>query len=427
MFSDDRDGYDDDSGRATRLVRGICAAAFCIQACTRASPASVEGAISASTGPERRESIKSFTIRGRITAEDGMPIAYAFAGFMSTGRKPVTVIASKDGEFAMHPDPLPGAAFFVGGVHRQSLIFPLVLADTREVKVAIRLAALEWVDSWDNLRIVGSFNDFADDQTAVPLLPRGKGELFAMVPSPDPTLRYQVLGAWKHGHVPVAGTVADGYEHNGPTIGRGPGGIVSVVRTNSRQTPILFSPAALPTSKGPSTFEFATPSTLPSRLARVATDVEVMRIAACGHGPQSPETRARFAARLQSRVLSEPQGLIRDYLFSQYVESGGADKNLAEEILRINALSPIWALGSTRSIRLASSVLGDGGASALHYERQLLASNVDSGIKAAVLFERIVAQNTDPRLAEEAFAELTTLYPESVPAEMARRMRGPRE
>jgi hypothetical protein len=363
-------------------------------------------------------------LSGRITADDDAPISFAFAGFMSTGRQPITVPVSANGEFALELPSTGGGVFIAGAIHRQTLMAPVVFDAGSQHTIAARLAPLEWPGTWDGLRVVGSFNHFADDASAIPLVPRETGEFVADVPSPEPMLKYQITGLWKHARVPVAGTMADQYERGGPMIGRGPGGIVSVVRASGPRTSIVFTPATLPKGTATSSLQLDDASSTPARMARLGVEIEGARLAACGHGAPSPQGRADFTEQLRRLTVRESPGILRQYSLIQYLESGGKDRELATEVMLVGPESPVWTLGSVRAIQLAALVLQDT-ARADSYERRWLESrDVTSGVKAAVWFERMMRSlHRNPKLADEAYRELLTRYADSSFARMARQMR----
>jgi thiol-disulfide isomerase/thioredoxin len=140
---------------------------------------------------------------------------------------------------------------FTGVDHEPETVLLFLGRAGREVRVDVRLAVLPYSDDLSQAAVIGDFNGFRNDDSALPMAPIGGGRFSAQLGAiPASTIGYQLVNVTQpvetinstHPGPPIAGTAADSY------VLHDDGRYASLVKTSAAGTTIVFDPSLLPRS-----------------------------------------------------------------------------------------------------------------------------------------------------------------------------------
>jgi thiol-disulfide isomerase/thioredoxin len=384
----------------------------------------------------------SCVVRGRLLGCDGRPMRSAFVrvykGERGIPRRP----ARPDGAFSVT---LPGPGMyqaFLGGVHHRTLVVSLFVEHPDTLELTVRLAAAEYVDAFDSVRVIGSFNGFAPE-SALAMVRGADGTFVADVPCDRDTLRYELLGV-QAGGLPICGTQADTFivdRSQNLLEGRSNSFLCAIV-AGRRPVRVVFDPARLPRCDAVPAVTFVDSLGRAASMAGVTaalnnwerTRSDAMEtFLAAGGAPDSFRWDAGPAMKdLFARADRERDPLSRGYLLLNTVgfNQWGVDSVRAAIILReVQPDSPLWSLLSWRAVPAFDGVayaakLPEQGRD---YAERVAATQPDSSVGAAFLYRLLsnAEAASDTGRAARYYAKLMSDFPGTEAAITAQRQFSP--
>jgi hypothetical protein len=121
----------------------------------------------------------SCLVRGRILGHDGRPLPKVRILPIAPGAR--STIPDGEGRFVLRVPCGCARRLSVEAVHHQELTIPVIALTGRESELEARLRPLEWVGSFDSVRVIGEFNGYATTP-AIPMNRRRDGTFAATIP-----------------------------------------------------------------------------------------------------------------------------------------------------------------------------------------------------------------------------------------------------
>ena len=188
-------------------------------------------------------------ISGAVVGHDGTPARVAHVAVLGEPDSAPPVPAGADGGYAVTSTQIGLVSLrFTGVDHAPETVLLLLGRPGSEVRVDVRLAAPHYSDDFSQAAVIGDFNGFRNDDSAVPMEPVAGGRYSAQLGAvAGGTVAYQLVNVTQpvetinstHPGPPIPGTAADSY------VLRDDGCYASVVRTNTAGTTIVFDPVRL--------------------------------------------------------------------------------------------------------------------------------------------------------------------------------------
>jgi thiol-disulfide isomerase/thioredoxin len=384
----------------------------------------------------------SSVVRGRLLGCDGRPMRSAFVRVYQGERGIPRRAAGSDGAFSVT---LPGPGMYqayLGGVHHRTLLVPLFVEHTDTLELTVRLAAAEYVEAFDSLRVVGSFNGFAPER-ALTMTRGADGTFVADVPYDRDTLYYELLGV-QAGGLPICGTQADTFlvdRSQSLLEGRSNSYLCALV-AGRRPVRVVFDPARLPRC------DTAPVVTFTDSLGRAAGMVGITEalsrwernrsdametFLAGGGAPDSFRWDGSPASKdLFARADRERDPLLRGYLLLNTVgfDPWGLDSARASIILReVQPESPLWsllgwsAMPAFDGVAYAAKLPEQG----RDYAEKAAATQPDSNVSSAFLYRLLSNADAagDTVRAARYYAKLRSDFPGTEAAITAQRRFSP--
>lgn len=197
----------------------------------------VAGALSCS-----RSDPSAVTLRGTVRSADSSPPAVAHVHRLVEGKLESLAVDGR-GRFELELPPDRMVRLQVSAVDHEEVTVPVCLeAGTRAAELTVDLAPNPRPEVYENLQIMGSFNDFRF-ATAEPMEARPDGTFAWTGTVEGDRLAYELLGVTTNGRW-VNGTAADEHEYDGG------GDYRSVLRVTPGPVTVVFDPKLVPLPSG---------------------------------------------------------------------------------------------------------------------------------------------------------------------------------
>lgn len=373
-------------------------------------------------------------IAGRLVGADGKPLRKAHVHLAETshGAPIASVEAGKDGTFRLSTERTGLFFLQMSGVDHQLHEVPVLIERPEPVKLDVRLKANQPNPSFENVRVIGEFNNYAFG-TGVAMSKDQSGVYVAEIPTNAPSFPYQLLGVI--GDRSVNGTESEDFVYDGG------GDYRSIVTPKGGKVRIVFDPRKLPRSTAEPSVAFADPRSTTAQLSTIMTSMltrqDEMYAALRAHydagGTGENFTFAQSDARagIEEQLKSERNPILRQALLIGYLSlAGDLDSTVARSALKeVPPASELWAL-RPGAIRRAISYLppAEQSTDAIPpYIRRVIDGNRSVAVKSEVLFGELQNAFTDKREADAnlLYKKLTTEFPKSQYAKIAQERMDP--
>lgn len=231
-------------------------------------------------------------------------------------------------------------------------------------------------------KVVGEFNDFSYRNGTLPMEERDDGTFAAVVPTPDDSLTYGVLGTGPDG------TQFDRLDYDQR------GNYRAVLATPRDSTTVTYDSASVPRSDTAPSVQFRDTTSTAARYAAFVNDVKA-RHDAYANALQAAGDRTEQKAltdtfdwspnhrRLERALQADPPAPVANAYRAAYLDhTVKVDSIVATEALNaIPASSPLWSM-----VGLSSTIQATGGLDAHEdFAYKMLRENPDDGVKAELL------------------------------------------
>lgn len=253
----------------------------------------------------------AFRVSGTVLGHDSKPIALAHVALLVDGPSAAAaavVQAGADGAFNLTIGRAGLVSLRFTGVDHAPETVPLLIAELDgSAEVNVRLAVPAYADNFSRVAVIGDFNEFRADDTAVRLTPTGDGRFAAQVAAgTGGTVAYQVINATEpteginstYPGPPIPGTAADRY------VLRDDGRYATVLKAAGPTARIVFSPAPLPRDSSAAAVTIKSNGRETERFAEFATTTrrEVQEY-----------TRRRLELKYRGATNDEVMAFVRHY------------------------------------------------------------------------------------------------------------------
>ncbi len=265
------------------------------------------------------------------------------------------------------------------------------------IGVDVRLGTFSRPDSLD-LKVFGTFNDFSYQSGTLPMEERDDGTFAAVVPTPDDSLTYGVLGTEPDG------TQLDRLEYAGD------GDYRAVLATPKDSTTITYDPSAVPRGDTDPTVEFRDPASTAARYAAFVDNAEALHEAYVDEMRAADDREERKALsdtfdwspnheRLDRALQSDPPTQIANAYRAAYLDhTFSPDSTVAKEALNtIPAASPLWGLAG-----LNGTIRAGGGMEAHEpFAYEVLRKHPSDEVKSRTLFALLVQADENDKAEKQ--------------------------
>jgi thiol-disulfide isomerase/thioredoxin len=363
------------------------------------------------------------TISGRVVGADGRPMPKADVHLLyDGGRRPfASAEVAPDGSFTISTDRTGVLELQVTGVNHASYSVPLLIETPRAITLDVRLVPHATGTSFDDIRIIGDFNDFDFDSGKQ--LAKGKNGTYSItLKTPLKSFSYQILfpGA-PGGTFSMNGTQSDSYVYDGG------GDYRSVVAAKNGSVTITFDPGKLQVADAPPSVTYR--DSVTARVARAMNDIETHRFIhsrsmAKASRPQN-DNGAEGMTEVLDRAKKETDPLVRNILLLEYLDlanqgGGPADPEISRRVLGdVAPGSPLWYDPTLLDAAIAAS--GEPGKYA-EYRWRVVESRPDTSMRTAFLYGGLASasQAGDEALVNTYYDYLQAHYPKTSVGEIVR-------
>lgn len=305
------------------------------------------------SAPERRT---IFT--GTLLGQDGKAISEAQVHLSSFDQsKPfASVEVGKNGSFTLTTAKTGLLRLWLTGVNHQPRKITLFVDKPTVVGLDVRLKTYDYRDDFDEVKIIGDFNDFSF-KSAKAMDRRPDGTFVAEFETSAPRFAYQLIGVTRNG-ASINGTQSEAYVYDGG------GDYRSIVTPKSGRVRIVFDPKALVRSETPGQVAFRDRTSTAIRFAVIYEAMLERR-----DRLQDALTRYKKTGRplnqfsydwslylddLSKQISAEKDPLLRQILLFSYLDLGfgiyGAklDPAIAQRVFsEIPPTSQLWSIEPT--------------------------------------------------------------------------------
>ncbi len=381
-----------------------------------------------------KKASEGLTVHGRLLSSDGKPLRDAYVSLMGHGTR-FRHTTDAGGRFSFAVDTSGGYWLWLTGVHRQTLLAPLLI--DAPISLEARLCAAEYLSGIDSVGVIGDFNDFSTENGVIPMTARANGTFEAVIETSADSLRYQLVGV-QVDRLPLEGTQADRYEFDWdrPLLGHKSGKYLSIVAAGRGQTTIVFDPDDLPRSHSDGTVTFQDPGSIPAGLFAIKQDndkrndraIQAYRAyAATEKDPGSFEYDwSADRIELARRIDDESNDFLRQYRLISYFELvfSEEDSLLARRVLEdVPPTSPLWSLvwGGPQNVFATIARVAKAPLQATAYADRVMEEHSDPDVRAGFLFNALAEahESGDIEAALADYTRLTEQFPDNQYAKLA--------
>ncbi|NIO29262.1 MAG: redoxin family protein [Candidatus Latescibacteria bacterium] len=344
-------------------------------------------------------------------------------------------------QFSFTVDKHGGYWLWLTGIHHKTLLIPLLV--TEPLEFAVRLGAAGYKSDFDSVLVIGEFNDFSDEESAVLMRKQSDGTFIATIRTNSDTLGYQLLGVQKGEH-PLAGTHAHRYafDRERPLLGGKSGKYISVLNVENGAARMVFDPDELPRSEAGAKVMFKNSTCSSARIVSSRQELEKRRepyIEAIEAYRKAGKDLQAFKydwsadrADLAKQIDAEPNQLVRQYLLLNYFHFGNSEEDslMARRVFEeIPPASMIWSLewGSPGNTFFTVAHIASQPQVAKVYAQQVIEEHADPAVRAPFLFYALskAHQAGEAELTSRYYTHLMDEHGDTFYARMAKARYGP--
>ncbi len=337
---------------------------------------------------------KSTVISGTLLGADGKPMVKSEVHLQKTqSSKPLQTVQTKgDGRFELTVQEKGVYYLSFTGINHYQSFAPVSLEVPAEIKVEVRLKQYAYVKNFDDVGIIGDFNDF-NMRKAVPMTRQDDGTFVFEHDCEGKTFAYQIMGAESVGHS-VNGTQADSYEYDNG------GDYRSVVNVASGKVKVVFDPKKLPNSEeaGEAVVQFDAANVLQAQLLAGMQKRNQYRSSRRAYYTAHGQDLSGFTydwsealTAIPEKIATEKERSLRQVLLMQYLQIGGTGaaeelnkKLVAQALTDISPRSPLWSLSPDLMFEVVN--WAEDKANGTEYLEQALQGHADSEVRANIFF-----------------------------------------
>ena len=346
----------------------------------------------AACGPVEKE--KMSIISGKLLGYDGNPMlkAHVHLHQLLENSHRLCDVAS-DGSFEISFKGIGICRLMFTGVNHYAHTVSLWVEDPLLEKLTVRLKLYEYVDVFNDVKIIGDFNNFSD-LSARPMARQEDGTFVFEMDTTVSNFAYQIVGADKDGWYPVNGTQSDDFIYDDSPVGFDDGVYRSVVKVSNGQVKIVFNPAKLlrGNPKDIAMVQFSNSNSLQAGFHAIYREYihseRKKRLAGKDGLSYDWSEELTFYPK---RIAAEKKPILRQALLVQYLQlsfRGMAGQELDERLIRqafteIPTTSLLWNDGRLMYFAaklLSSEVQYDG------YIDEALEKHPKSDVRAGILY-----------------------------------------
>ncbi|GEM_PF-3073951 len=293
-------------------------------------------------------------VNGKLLGADGKPMVTAHLHLFSNNPDtPAKRILSEqvdaDGKYSLT---LPAHGLYklqYTGVNHYPANVALLCEKAETVGVNVNLKAYQYVDSYDNLFVMGNFNGYSLDDDIQPFVLQPDGIYIATFDAGEiEDIEYQVIGLEASG-LPVNGTQNEGYRCDDI------GGYRSLIRTQGGETKVWFEPKKLFRNSAEGSVKFRNQKSLAAQYYALDKNLSERRKRYASQYPAftagrklPPGSRYDWSAdftAVQKAMKDESNQTLKDAYLLASLEFGGLEKDTSlgrKALSEIPATSPLW-------------------------------------------------------------------------------------
>lgn len=338
-------------------------------------------------------------LTGKVSGADGKPMINANV-FLRQPFDTVTVRSAEvsvDGKFELR---IPSRGVWLvifSGVHNTDYTIALYLDKQKSVDLDDRLGAYTYLDSFDNVKAFGSFNNWYN-LTAIPLHKKSDGTYVTDVETKDKFVSYRLTDVRYGGS--VEGTQPARYDYKWPL------GYESIIPVQNGVATIVFDPRTLVRSDKPPHVTFVNASQRIERFNEIFEQkVEFQDgyrkgfreyIATRGRDPRAfVFSFSDFISAIKGQMQTEKDPVLRQELYLNlltiYVMEQLGDPQFCSTALKeITPTSRVWSLDA-HNIFFALSHSDFSEQQKQDYIHEVIEGNPVEKVKSALLFDEFMA------------------------------------
>lgn len=368
-------------------------------------------------------------ISGRVTGANGKPMRKAHVHLADASQaKPFTTIETdKEGTFKISTEKTGLLFLQVSGVDHSMREIPILVERPEEAKLDVRLAANPANATFDDIRVVGDFNNFSFE-SGIPMHRESDGVYTAEIPTTEKTFAYELLGV-----VPdrsVNGTESEDFVYDGS------GDYRSIITPKGGKVRVVFDPKKVVREDGAGSVTFRDPRSNTAQLSlicsamtgRQAALIQAMQdfVKKGGSADMFKADQSKERAELESSLASEHNPLLRQALLISYASLiGPKDSTLMRLAFKeIPPASALWAL-SPPALYAVLDYLPEkerNNTGINPYIKRVIDASPSTTVRSQTLFVELLRASQAKRKTdvETFYKRLTTDFPKSPYTAMAR-------
>lgn len=304
----------------------------------------------------QQDAARQTLLVGRLLGHDNQPMAKAHVHLLRFNQsQPLrSAEAGKDGSFKLATSETGLFRLQFTGANHQPHEVVLLIDEPAEVKLDVKLKTYDYKESFDEVKIIGDFNNFSFD-TARAMKKQPDGSFAAEFEVVSEKFAYQLLGLTKGGGS-INGTQSEDYVYDGG------GDYRSIVTPEKGRVRIVFDPKLLTRSNSQALVSFKDPRSTAARFKEIYAAMLERRARLHDALTEYKKTGqppsefnydwSRDLAELSHQISAEKDPLLRQALLISYLDLGygtvGAaklDLSLARAALsEIPPTSTLWSI-----------------------------------------------------------------------------------
>lgn len=360
-------------------------------------------------------------VSGTLLGYDGKPMTKSHVHFIRINQREAmnSVEVGADGSFQISTNERGMLFLQFSGVDHATHLVPLLVEKSMNVNLQCRLQRLPYHDNFDEVKIIGDFNNYSY-KTALNMDKQVDGTFLAEFETAENQFKYQLLNI--AGDQSVNGTMSDAYEYDGISDYR------SVLNVKDGKVKIVFDPQKIIRSDNKAEVEFIGDHSQLEGLAALYNEMDdrmnSYQKAAASHSNAGRDEReflydwSKDLATLVTQLTNEKDPFLRQVLLFNYSQLGlyGAsdlDKAIIENAL--DEISPTSPLYSIHPFVIQTYFRNLDTQKYEMYVAEMIAEHEDPSVKAAVLYNEfmIASMKNQNEKVMSYYDELVQNYPES--------------
>jgi hypothetical protein len=381
--------------------------------------------LACSCGRQKPQGItEQSVLTGRISGSGNRAPAQAWVDVLepdSSGTPKRFQVAS-DGAFTATASKIGVTRLSFAGALHNSFSVALLLEKPSQIRLDIRLAPYEWESKFEEIKVIGDFNEFSRDAGCVVMVKQPNGTYAAELANlAGDRMGYQLIGIVRGSTLPVPGPAYD------DLVTDSNGGFVSRLTIRNGAVRIVFDPTSLPRSATGAGVNFADSNLEVARIAALDAEMrrrqEEYRQAAAqfrGFGGSMRDFRhdwSKDIARLKQQLERESNPTLRQMLWISLLDLKRMRAQEVDEVTARQALAEIppdaliWEL-APRSLPYDSFKLAGGYSSHSSYFQTVVNRHPSREVRAQTLEQAYgdALATRDLARAKEYYKRLTAEF-----------------